>query len=386
MAPETNLAQLLIRLERDQETGVLYLHHGTLQRSFFFGAGRCVFAASNDPDDRLVSYLFQRGIISLDDKEEMSRRLLTNRRVGTILREIGAIDDALAARLADYLVAPLTNHAGLRVGEVAEVLQTTLQGEVVGEVLEGQRRFDLVVKFSDEARRNTDSLASILIDTPDGQLIPLRTVANIVESKGPNQILRENVQRRIVVQCNVSGRDLGGVIADIQDLIAEHISLPEGYFITYGGQFESQQQATRTLLLLIMFSLAAIFALLYAHFKSAWLVVQVMSSILFAFIGSVTALLIAGESISVASMVGFISLTGIASRNGILMISHYIHLMTEEGMSFSREMVIRGSQERVAPVLMTALTTGLALVPLVLAKGEAGKEILYPVALAALTK
>jgi len=157
--------------------------------------------------------------------------------------------------------------------------------------------------------------------------------------------------------------------------------LPEGYSITYGGQFESQQRATRLLLILSAFSLVAMFAILYAHFQSAALVGQIMLNVPFAFIGSVAALAIAGEPFSVASLVGFISLTGVASRNGILMITHYVHLMTEEGEKFSREMVIRGSQERVAPVLMTALTAGLALIPLVLAKGEPGKEILYPVAL-----
>ena len=253
---------------------------------------------------------------------------------------------------------------------------------------------------------NRDNVADLRLVSPSGAVVLLSDVADVVETPGPNQINRENAVRRIVVFCNVQGRDLGSTVRDIQESIAMDVKLPPGYSITFGGQFESQQRATRLLLLLGALSLAAMFALLYAHFKSSLLVLQVMLSIPFAFIGSVAFLVLGGilagnepaedaanwlsslisraEPFSVASMVGFISLTGIASRNGILMISHYIHLMAEEGLAFGREMVVRGSQERVAPVLMTALTTGLALVPLVLAKGEAGKEILYPVALVVL--
>ncbi len=269
---------------------------------------------------------------------------------------------------------------GLRVGEVAEVLETTLQGKVVSEILEGQRRFDLVVKFPDEARENVDALGEILVDTPDGQLIPLSTVARIVESKGPNQILRESVQRRIVVQCNVSGRDLGSVIADIQDRVAEHVEIPQGYFVTYGGQFESQQEATRLIGILSLFSLAGMFIVLYTHFRAVRIVFQVLLDIPFALIGSVIAIWLTGHVASVASLVAFITLCGIASRNGIMMISHYLHLMRYEGERFDTKMIVRGSLERLVPVLMTAFTTTLALIPLLLAKGEPGKEILYPVA------
>lgn len=269
---------------------------------------------------------------------------------------------------------------GLKVGEVAEVLETTLNGQVVGEVLEGQRRFDLVVKFPDEARNDLNSLNNVLIDTPEGNLIPLRMVANVLESRGPNQVLRENVQRRIVIQCNVSGRDLNSVITDIRKRINEHVKLPEGYFITYGGQFESQQQAMKLISILSIFSLAGMFIVLYAHFKSAPIVIQIMLNIPFALIGSVFGIWITGGVASVASMVSFITLCGIASRNGIMMLSHYIHLMRYEGEKFDRQMIIRGSLERLVPVLMTAGAAALALIPLMLAKGEPGKEILYPIA------
>jgi HME family heavy-metal exporter len=180
---------------------------------------------------------------------------------------------------------------------------------------------------------------------------------------------------------------LGSTVSDIQASINMDMppaKMPAGFALSIGGQFEAQRSATKRLLLLGTLSLLAMFALLYSHFHSAVMVVQIMLNIPFAFIGSAFALWIAGETFSVASLVGFISLTGIASRNGILMISHYIHLMVHEEMPFGREMVIRGSQERVAPVLMTALTTSLALIPLLLAAGEPGKEILYPVALVVL--
>lgn len=269
---------------------------------------------------------------------------------------------------------------GLRVGEVAEVLQAALQGEVVSEVLEGQRRFDLVVMYPDETRKSSETLGNLLVDTPDGQLIPLRAIARVIESKGPNQVLRENVQRRIVIQSNVSGRDLGSVVVDIQERIAEHVKLPEGYFITFGGQFESQQQASRLIGLLSLFSLAGMTMVLYTYFRSGRIVAQVLLNIPFAMIGSIIAITLTGGVASVASLVAFITLCGIASRNGIMMLSHYLHLMRYEGAIFNKEMIVRGSLDRLVPVLMTALTTSLALIPLLLAQGEPGKEILYPVA------
>ena len=271
---------------------------------------------------------------------------------------------------------------GLRVGEVADVLETTLNGKVVSNVLEGQRRFDLVMRFPDEARRDIEALNNVLIDTPDGQLIPLRMVARVIDSKGPNQILRENVQRRIVIQANTSGRDLGSVIADIQKSIDVHIrpGLPEGYFITYGGQFESQQRAMKLIAVLSLFSLAGMFIVLYAHFKSGRVVIQILLNIPFAIIGSIIGIWITGRVASVASLVAFITLCGIASRNGIMMLSHYLHLMRYEGEKFDKNMIIRGSLERLVPVLMTSAVAALALIPLMMAKGEPGKEILYPVA------
>ena len=275
---------------------------------------------------------------------------------------------------------------GFKAGELTDTFETAFNGRVVSQVIDGQKIYDLALWTPDAVRENIEKLGELRLVSPSGAVVLLSDVADVVDTPGPNQINRENVERRIVVFCNVQGRDLGSTVQEIQASVQEDVvaKLPEGYTISYGGQFESQQSATRLLAILGVFSLIAMFALLYAHFNSVALVVQVMLNIPFAFIGSVAALLIAGESFSVASLVGFISLTGVASRNGILMISHYIHLMTEEGVPFSKDLVIRGSQERVAPVLMTALTAGLALIPLVLSKGQSGKEILYPVALVVL--
>jgi HME family heavy-metal exporter len=211
--------------------------------------------------------------------------------------------------------------------------------------------------------------------------VPLEAVADIVEGSGPNTINRENVRRRIILQCNTAGRDLNGVVLDIQARLTPiQAELPPGYFLEYGGQFESQRQATRMIGFLSLVSLLGMFLALYTLFRSTNLALQVLAALPMAAIGSVAAIVITGQSLTVASMVGFISLSGIASRNGILLIAHYLHLVRHEGEGFTPEMVERAGRERVAPMLMTALTAGIALVPLVLAAGEPGKEILYPVA------
>ena len=197
---------------------------------------------------------------------------------------------------------------------------------------------------------------------------------------GPNQVLRENTKRRIVVQSNVAGRDLGSVVGDMEDRVKAQVQLPEGYFLEYGGQFEAQQRSTRTLSILTVFSLIAIFFILLKALGDWRAAVQVMVKVPLALVGAIIALLLTGGVFSIATLVGFISLVGITSRNGIMMISHYLHLMKEEGEDFTEEMVIRGSLERLVPVLMTALTAGLSLIPLVIAAGEPGKEILHPLA------
>jgi HME family heavy-metal exporter len=268
---------------------------------------------------------------------------------------------------------------GVQVGALTEILETALNGRVVGQVLDGQRTWDIVVRYAESSRTDVQALESTLVDTPSGK-VPLRTLAEVAVDAGPNVISHENVQRRIVVSANVSGRDLGSVVGDIQRRVAAEVRLPSGYFVTYGGQFESQEQASKTIALLSVFALAGMFLVLYSHFKSVRIVLQVLLNIPLALIGSVAAVWLTDRTFSVASLVGFVTLTGIASRNTIMMISHYIHLVEHEGEQFDQKMVMRGSLERLVPVLMTALTAALALIPLMLAKGEPGKEILYPVA------
>lgn len=268
---------------------------------------------------------------------------------------------------------------GIQAGAFTEELETALAGKTVSQVLEGQRTFDVVVRYDDETRKNPDTIAGALVDTPLGAKVPLSTVADVRRASGPNTVNRENVQRRIIVSCNVSGRDLGAVIGDIQTAVGQ-VELPQGYFASYGGQFESQQEATRLIGYLSLFSLAGMVLVLYTHFQSAMVVAQVMLNLPLALVGAVAAIFLTDRILSVASLVGFITLCGISARNGIMMISHYIHLMREEGETFGKPMIIRGSLERLVPVLMTALTAAIGLIPLVLAKGEPGKEILYPVA------
>ena len=269
---------------------------------------------------------------------------------------------------------------GFRVGDLIKTLETAMNGTIVSQVLDGIKQYDLVVMLDDPWRSDLSALRDLRLISPTGAVVLLSDTATITEIPGPNQISRENVQRRIVVSCNVQGRDLGSTVKDIQESIEMDVEIPQGYSIRLEGQFESQQKATRVIFILGSLSLLLMLGILYSYFKNLVMALQVMLNIPAAFIGSVAALWITGQPFSVASLVGFISLCGIASRNGVLMISHYIHLMVEEGMPFGKEMVIRGSQERVAPVLMTALTTGLGLIPLALAAGEPGKELLYPVA------
>ncbi|WP_417379265.1 efflux RND transporter permease subunit [Gimesia sp.] len=270
---------------------------------------------------------------------------------------------------------------GLTPAYVNEYVETAMNGMVVSQVLQGQRTFDLLIRMDEKYREDRQALKRLTIDLPGGGTTPLSSVADITDSTGPNTINREKVQKRIIVQCNVTGRGLVDVVNEIQAKQRPIIeSLPAGYFVEYSGQFESQQSASRMISALFLVSMLGVFLVLFTMFRSANFSLQVMAALPMAFIGSVIALVVTGQTLTIAAMVGFISLGGIASRNGILLLNHYLHLVKYEGEGWTKEMIVRAGQERLAPVLMTALTSGIGLVPLAMSQGEAGKEILYPVA------
>jgi len=269
---------------------------------------------------------------------------------------------------------------GLESGAVAEALQTARLGRTVGQILQGQVAFPLVVRYALDESGTLDGVGDTQIQTPDRRQIPLSSVAVIQQDRGPNFVMRENVQRRIVVQSNVSGRDLRGVVSEIQQRVAQTVKLPQGYHIEYGGQFESEAHASGQLLWMSLGVVVAIFVTLSAAFGSSRDGLLIMLNLPLALIGGVLGVYLAGGVLSVASIVGFITLFGIATRNGIMLVSHIRHLQDHEGVASFRTAVVRGATERVVPILMTALATGLALVPIALSAGAPGSEIQAPMA------
>ena len=266
---------------------------------------------------------------------------------------------------------------GLRTGALAETIETAYAGHKVTQVLDNQRTYDVLARYRDEERADLEAIRNTVVDTPVGTKIPLKMLASIREDTGPNTISRENVQRKIVIMANVSGRDLRGVIDDIRAGIEADVKLPQGYYVEYGGQFESEQEASRTIGFLGIFVIAGIFLLLFLAFRSVKRALLIMVNLPLALIGGVVAVYFGSGILSIASIVGFITLFGIATRNGIMMISHFEHLIHVEGASFD-EAIERGSLERLSPILMTALCAGLALIPLVLAGHKPGNEIQAP--------
>lgn len=269
---------------------------------------------------------------------------------------------------------------GVTPGALNEQLSALIGGENVAELYEGQRTIDLVIRLPETWRESPARLARMLIDTEDGQLIPLRLVADIREAKGPNVIQREDTQRRFVVSINPTERDLAGLVEQLQAEVADKVKIPDGYDVRFEGEYQAQQDATKRIALLSAAVFILIVFLLYGYFKTPFFATQVICDIQLAFIGGLAFTWIMLDNISIATLVGLIAVAGIASRNSILLISHYLHLMRHEGEGFTRQMVERGTLERLVPVLMTALATGIALVPLVLAADAPGKEILHPIA------
>ncbi len=269
---------------------------------------------------------------------------------------------------------------GLQVSDVAQALELATSGEVVGQVLEGLNTFDLLVRIREVGSASPETIAQTLVDTPGGARIPLRMLAALREDRSPSFISRENVQRKFVVMCNVAGRDVRGVVEDIREAVSAEVAFPPGYHVEYGGQFESAEETTRLLSWLGALIVAGIAGLLHFMFRSARDAVLIMLNLPLALIGGVLGVHLTGGILSVATIIGFITVFGVAARNGIMLVSHIRHLQRVEGASDFRLAVRRGAMERLSPILMTALAAGLALVPLALRGDLPGNEILTPMA------
>jgi Cu/Ag efflux pump CusA len=317
--------------------------------------------------------------------------LPTLRRLGervrdTMSRVPGVVDLSLEQQMDIPFVRFVLNRAaiaryGLHADDVAQAVETSFAGATVGRIFDRGTSFDLVVKFDAGSSANFDRITDLPVDTPNQGRVPIRVLADVRREEGPNMILRESIQRRIVISCNVAGRDLGSVVEDIRTAISQAAPMPAGYRVEYGGQFESQQSATQRLLLLSVGVVAGLFILLILAFGRPRDAFLVMLNLPLALIGGVAGVFLAGGVLSVASMIGFITLFGIATRNGIMLVSHIHHLMNEEGMTDFREAVERGARERLIPILMTAMAAGLALIPLAIGGGKAGNEIQTPMAI-----
>lgn len=269
---------------------------------------------------------------------------------------------------------------GLQAQDLSETVETAFNGRVVSQVLEEQKTHNVVVRFDLSARNSIESLGRALIDTPTGAKVPISQIAEVRADQGPNTINRENVQRRIIVQANITDRDLGSVIAEVRQQVSRDVQLPQGYFVQYGGQFEAQEKASRQITILSLVSISGIFLLLYVALGRARLALLVMTNLPLALIGGVLMVFLSGGTLSIASLIGFITLFGIATRNGIMLVTHYQHLVNTEKVDF-RAAIVRGSLERLSPILMTALVTGVGLIPLALGTDQPGKEIQQPLAI-----
>lgn len=325
------------------------------------------------------------------DPGSLGRLRQLARMVEQAIHDVPGVVDPTVEQQADVPVMQIAydrqaiRRHGLQVGDVSSEVERAFAGEVVSQVLEGRNAFDLVVRASEDGQFGELDINRLPISTPHGSKVPLGALAKVQRDGGPNSISRENVQRKIVVSCNVAGRDMGSVVAEIQKRVAEHVPLGDGpyggYYVEYGGQFESAQSASRMILLLGTAVVFGIGLLLYMAFQSLRDAMLVMLNLPLAMIGGVLGVFVSGGVLSIASLVGFITLFGIATRNGIMLVSHFRYLQQNEGVTGLREAVRRGSMERLAPILMTALTAGLGLLPLALGGGQPGNEIQTPLAI-----
>jgi Cu/Ag efflux pump CusA len=274
-------------------------------------------------------------------------------------------------RSAAYGVAP---------GALNEQLSSLIGGKEIAELREGQKTINLVMRLPQDWRDTPEQIGMLPVETESGNRVPLNLVADVREAKGPNVIFRENSQRRFTIAIKPTVRDVGVLVDQLREKVQKEVKLPEGYFISYEGEFQAQKDATQRIMISSAVVFLVIVFLLFSYFKSLSLALQVMLNIPLALVGGLVFTYLTINNISIATLVGFIAVGGVAARNGIMMLSHYLHLMAHEGEGFTRQMVIRGTLERMVPVLMTALAAGIALIPLVLAADQPGKEILHPVA------
>ena len=272
----------------------------------------------------------------------------------------------------------LLNQYGITIGKFNEFVDVAFAGEKVSEVYEGNKTFDLILKFDASNRGKIETIRNTLIDTDEGQKIPLHYVADVVSTSGPNTINRENVQRKTVVAVNVVGRDQKSAVEEIKAAINDNIQLPEDYHIEYGGQFEAEAEASKTLVITSLLSLLVIFLILFNEFKKAKTAAIILLNLPLALIGGVFSLTFSSGILSIPAIIGFITLFGVATRNGILLVSHY-ETLKAEGLTLY-DSIIQGSKDRLSPILMTALTAGLALIPLAMASDLPGNEIQSPMA------
>lgn len=309
------------------------------------------------------------------------------RKAEEIRRAIASIDgiaepfveqQQLVPQLRFEIDYPALATYGLTAKEVTDMIEIAMQGRTVSQFTDGQRFFDILIRMEDEYRLEIDKLDRLHVDLPSGGRTFLGALVNIQRVGGPNTIYREDARRRIVIRVNTLGGDMAGVVDEIQRRIETQVSLPQGYYVTYGGQFEARKSAARQMLWFSLASTIGVLAILFSAFPQTRLVIQIVLAVPAAFVGGAIALVISDQSLSIAALVGFISLAGIATRNGLLLIGTYGQLA--ERLGYTQEMIVRGSLDRLAPVLMSSLTTGLGLLPLIIGGTQPGKEMLYPVA------
>jgi Cu/Ag efflux pump CusA len=272
----------------------------------------------------------------------------------------------------------LLNHYGISIGEFNDFIDALFAGEKVSDIYEGAKTYDLIVRLDNNSRSRLEDFENVLLDTEDGQKIPLNSVAEVISTSGPNTINRENVERKTIVSANVAGRDQKSAVEEIKKIIREKISLPDGYHLEYGGQFEAEAEASKTLLATSLLSILVIFLLLFQEFKSVKIAGIVLLNLPLALIGGVMSIYFSSGILSIPAIIGFITLFGVATRNGILLVSHYKTLQ-DEGLTLYNT-IIQGSKDRLSPILMTALTAGLALIPLAISGDLPGNEIQSPMA------